>query len=100
MYILDGIAYAGEQTPAIKVSGIRPLNDFKLWLRFQTGEAKIFDFRPLLEKPAFTALKDEAVFKQAYIDYGVVCWNEGDIDIAPEYLYQNSVSAEGGGISA
>ena len=37
MYIIDGIAYAGEKTKPIKVSGVRPLDDFKLWLRFNTG---------------------------------------------------------------
>ena len=29
MYIVDGIAYAGEPSPAIKVCGVRPLDDFK-----------------------------------------------------------------------
>ena len=57
MYVVNGIAYAGEQSPAIKVSGVRPLEDYKLWVRFNTGEAKIFDFKPLLEKPAFAQTK-------------------------------------------
>ena len=48
MYISDGIAYAGEQEPVIKVCGVRPLAGHKLWLRFTTGEAKVFDFTPLL----------------------------------------------------
>ena len=30
-----------------------------------------------------------------YIDYGVTVWNDGDIDIAPEYLYRHSKEAEG-----
>lgn len=95
MYIMDGIAYAGEQTPAIKVSGVRPLDDYRLWVRFNTGEARIFDFKPLLNKPAFTPLADKDTFMSVYIDYGVTVWNEGDIDIAPETLYQNSVKAGG-----
>ena len=33
-------------------------------------------------------------FRGVYIDYGVTVWNDGDIDIAPEYLYENSVPAE------
>ena len=48
MYIVDGIAYAGEQAPVIKISGIRPMDNYKLWIRFNTGEVKIFDFAPLL----------------------------------------------------
>lgn len=94
MYIKDGIAYAGENAPAIKVSGIRPMEDFLLWIRFSTGEARVFDFKPLLDSPAFAPLKDETVFRGVYIDYGVAVWMDGDVDIAPEYLYRNSVSYE------
>ena len=94
MYILDGIAYAGEPKPAITVCGIRPLENHMLWLRFSTGEAKVFDCKPLLSKPAFSALEDVETFNGVYIDYGVPVWNDGEIDIAPEMLYQNSVAAE------
>ena len=46
MYIVDDIAYAGEPEPIIKVSGVRPMENHKLWVRFNTGETKIFDFKP------------------------------------------------------
>lgn len=94
MYTVNGIVYAGNPTPQIKVSGVRPLDDFRLWLRFSTGETKIFDFKPLLSEVAFAPLADKSVFNGVYIDYGVAVWNDGDIDIAPEVLYQNSVSTE------
>ena len=87
MYIKDGIAYAGEEEKLITVVSVRPLENHKLWLRFSTGETKIFDFSPLLDNTVFTALKDHASFMSVYIDYGVTVWNNGDIDIAPEYLY-------------
>ena len=48
MYIVDGIAYGGAPTPSIKVSGVRPLKDHKLWVRFTTGMAKIVDLAPLI----------------------------------------------------
>mgnify|MGYP003201163560 CR=1 FL=1 len=81
MYVSNGIAYAGEKAPDIKVCGVRPMKDHKLWIRFTTGEAKVFDFKPMLK------------FAGVYIDYGVTVWEDGDIDIAPEYLYNHSVSA-------
>ena len=91
MYIQDGIAYAGEQTKPVTISGVRVLSEHRLWLRFSTGETRIFDFTPLLDAPAFLPLRDAEVFGGVYIDYGVTVWQDGDIDIAPEYLYAHSV---------
>lgn len=94
MYIENGICYAGEPKPMLLVNGVRPMKNHKLWVRFNTGEAKVFDFTPLLDTPAFKPLANEEVFKSVYIDYGVTVWNDGDIDIAPEKLYENGVSVE------
>ncbi len=94
MYILDGIAYAGEQKPEITVCGVRPLKNFMLWVRFNTGEQKVYDCKPLLEKSAFLPLKNIDVFNGVYIDYGVTVWQNGDIDIAPEELYKNGVAVD------
>ncbi len=92
MYIVDGIAYAGDRKPVLRVTGVRPLNDFRLWTRFNNGEARVFDFKPLLKMPGYAPLSNIDTFKGVYIDYGVPVWNNGDIDIAPEYLYENGVS--------
>lgn len=92
MYIQNGIAYAGDLTPAIRISGVRPMADHRLWVRFNTGEAKIYDFKPLLSVPAFAPLADDKLFREVYIDYGVAVWADGEIDIAPEELYQNGIS--------
>lgn len=95
MYIVDGIAYAGEQCPAIKVVGLQVLSDYQLKLRFSTGEIKIASMALLLNQPAFLPLKDETVFQGAYLDYGAICWDDGNIDIAPEYLYEHSEFVRG-----
>jgi len=95
MYIKNGIAYAGEPAPILKISGVRPLPEYKLWVRFNNGEAKIFDFKPLLCEPGFKPLADIKVFNDVYIDYGCTVWQDGDIDISPEYLYENGISVGG-----
>lgn len=95
MYIKNGIAYAGEPTPILKITGVRPLPDHNLWVRFNTNEIKIFDFKPLLDDPCFLPLRDTNVFNNVYIDYGCTVWQDGDIDIAPEYLYEKGVSHGG-----
>lgn len=94
MYIVNGIAYAGEQAPALKVCGVRPMQGHRLWLRFNTGEARVADCGPLLEKPAFAPLADRDLFRDVYLDYGAVLWADGEIDIAPETLYEMSIPVE------
>ena len=88
MYIKNGIAYAGEASQPLKVCAVRPLANYILWIKFSNGECKIFDFKERLETPAFAPLKDKTVFQSVYLDHGVTVWNNGDIDIAPEYLFE------------
>jgi hypothetical protein len=95
MYEKNGIYYAGEpgnHKQLIAVRGVRPLDDYKLWLRFSTNEEKIYDVAPLLDSPVFRPLKDKAVFNSVYLDYATVVWNNGEIDIDPECLYENSAA--------
>ncbi|MEG0897837.1 MAG: DUF2442 domain-containing protein [Ruthenibacterium sp.] len=92
MYVINEIAYAGEQAPAIKVKAVRPLDGYKLWARFASNEEKIFDFAPLLDYPCYAPLKDKTAFNSVYVDFGCPVWNDGAIDIAPERVYQDGVT--------
>ena len=94
MYIIDGVAYAGEQMPIIEIIGVRPMDGNRLWIRFKTGETGVFDFSPLLNDPAFIPLQDKNIFQGVYLDNGVPCWNDGGIDISPAYLYQHAILNE------
>jgi hypothetical protein len=69
---------------------VLPRDDFSLELWFDDGAHRIFDSRPYLERGVFTRLKDLSTFKQAHVAFGTVVW-PGDIDIAPETLYDRSV---------
>lgn len=63
---------------------------YRLELEFENGEHRMFDMSPYMEKKPFIRLKNSPFFNCAYIDYGTVVW-PGDIDIAPETLYDDSV---------
>ena len=94
MFIRDGIVYADDPTPMLRVCGVRPLSDHQLWLRFNTEEEKVFDCKPLLNCGIFSRLRDETLFRDVYLDYGTVVWDNGNIDIAPEHLYECSVPVQ------
>ncbi len=74
----------------IEVNSVETVSDYGLLLTFNSGEQKLFDMRPYLHYPVFQRLENPGYFSMARIDYGAVTW-PGDIDIAPETLYEFSV---------
>ena len=74
----------------IEVNSVVAVSDFELVLTFNSGERRCFDMRPYLHYPVFHRLKNPGYFSLARVDYGTVTWL-GDIDIAPETLYDRSV---------
>lgn len=77
----------------LDVLSVKATKDFRLHLEFENGEKRIFDMTPLMEKKPFVRLKGSPLFLAARVDYGTVCW-PGNIDIAPETLYDRSVPVE------
>lgn len=90
MYVMNGIAYAGTSAQDMRVSAVKPLDDMMMLVTFASGERRLYDATQLLDMPAFQPLKDEAVFKAANVEHGVVTWKDGEIDIAPETMYATS----------
>ena len=72
-----------------RVTHVMVLENYFLELVFSTGETRVFDAKPYLEKGVFSRLKDAALFRQAFLAYDTVCW-PGNLDIAPETLYDRS----------
>ena len=71
------------------VTQVHVREDYHLELKFNTGETRIFDARPYLNKGTFHRLQDPALFRQAYVAFDTVCW-PGNLDISPETLYDQS----------
>ena len=74
----------------LRVVSVAPVPDYHLSLRFTNGEVRMFDMRPYLQYPVFKPLVNPHIFDLAKVDYGTVTW-PGDLDIAPETLYDRSV---------
>ena len=78
--------------PKWVVKEVRPLENYKLLLLFESGEKKIYDCSPLLKYEIFEPLANKAFFDSVYTDGCTTVWNE-DIDIDPITLYQDSIPA-------
>ena len=70
----------------IKVKEARPFRNHWLLVTFSDGEKRLFS-ADMLSGLAFAPLADEALFLQPVLFHGVMTWKNGEIDVAPEYVY-------------
>ena len=69
---------------------VMALPDYCLEVEFMDGTLGTVHMKERVANPkagVFKALKDPELFKQAYIEYGVVTW-PGEIDLAPDVMYE------------
>ena len=76
--------------PLLDVVSVNVHPGYRLRLEFENGERRLFNMTPCMDKKPFNRLKDSPIFNCAHVDYGTVVW-PGNIDIAPETLYDDSV---------
>lgn len=72
------------------VESVIPQHDYTLRLLFANGETRVYDAHELLSDAAFAPLRDLQFFLRAHRAGHSVVWSD-EIDIAPEYLFENSV---------
>ena len=77
----------------LDVTAVAARPNFLLDLEFENGERRRFDMSPYLHYPIFRRLENPGFFSLARAEHGTVVW-PGDIDIAPETLYELSVPVE------
>ncbi|HIJ62807.1 MAG TPA: DUF2442 domain-containing protein [Rhodospirillaceae bacterium] len=73
-----------------RVTAVKPLEDFRLWVEFQDGTAGTVDMDAFVhasDAGVFAALADPQRFVQVFVDYGVVTW-PGEIDLAPDAMHR------------
>lgn len=76
---------------SLDIVNVKTTPDFQLKLDFKNGEQRRFDMRPLLTMRPCNRIATEQLFHRATVVYGTVIW-PSEIDIAPETLYDDSVS--------
>lgn len=69
------------------------LDGYRILVKFNDGINKVVDLANVIKQyPVFKPLKDLALFKQFTVT-DTLEWDNGKIDIAPEFLYDNGVAA-------
>ena len=84
----DYVCIADEEL--LTVTDVKASCNFSLLLTFSNGEKRLYDAKPLLKEKLYQDLRNPNLFLQAKALYGTVVWND-NLDIAPEYLYEQSI---------
>jgi len=72
----------------VSVLEARHINDYRIWLKFNTGETGEVDLRDIVHKYEIASpLRDTVAFSHFYLDsWPTLAWECG-FDVAPETLY-------------
>ncbi|MBO6287179.1 MAG: DUF2442 domain-containing protein [Prevotella sp.] len=81
-----------ETQVLLRVTAAEYAGGYTLLLTFSTGEKRLVDFTPLMQKGICRKLQDLDYFKSFRLDPFTVDWND-EIGFAPRYLYERSVAA-------
>jgi hypothetical protein len=70
-----------------KITTVKPLDGFRLWLRFSDGIEGIADLSDLAGHGVFSAWNTPGMFASVTVtDHGAVAWGN-EIDLCPDTLY-------------
>jgi len=64
---------------------------FRIDLKFRNGKSGIADLEKYIsDGEIFTDIRSIDNFKKFSVEFGTLTWNNGEIDIAPETLYEKA----------
>ncbi|MFH1540086.1 MAG: DUF2442 domain-containing protein [bacterium] len=77
-----------------KVIEVKPLKNYRVWLKFSDGAEGTVDLSELAGKGVFSAWEDVDYFNSVFIDEQThtIAW-EGGIDLCPDNLYAKATGA-------
>jgi hypothetical protein len=73
----------------LDITEVRPLDDYRLFLRFEDGVEGVVDLADMIRfEGVFAPLKDREKFLEVFVnsEIGTICWPNG-ADLDPDVLY-------------
>ncbi|NLV67834.1 MAG: DUF2442 domain-containing protein [Spirochaetes bacterium] len=69
------------------------IEEYRINLKFKNGKTGIVNLAEYISTgEVFKSLQSLEDFKKFSVDYGTLTWNNGEIDIAPETLYEKATA--------
>lgn len=69
---------------------IKTLENYKIKIKFENGEEKVFDMEKYIHEKFYQKLRDKKYFRNVKIAGNTIEWKDGE-DVAPENLYYDSI---------
>lgn len=76
-----------------RVADVKPNSNYTFTLTFTSGEVRVFDLKPYLNKGIFKHLKDKAIFNSVQPFLDSIKWRDGQY-LCPDTLYLESKKIE------
>ncbi len=79
----------------LKIEKIEYIKDYTVAVFFKNGQKRIADFKYFVFKhdsPMVRQFQDIERFKKVYLDCGHLTWEDGQMDISEESIYNNEFS--------
>ena len=77
-----------------KITELRPTENFLLHIRFDNGTEKIFDMKPYLHLPVFTALQKQEAFQEVINKIYFIEWPAFEVDLSADTLWHEGKSLD------
>ena len=90
MILRDGKCCADDAKPVMRITSASLAGPYSIRVVFNNEESRLFDGTQLFSGEVFAPLKDADVFSDFKLDYETLTWQDGDIDVAPEFVYSHS----------
>ena len=78
----------------MKLINVKHLDNYRIESEFEDGQKRITDFKKFLfqnHSPMTTQFRDVERFKKVSIERGNLTWEDGQMDISAESIYQNAI---------
>jgi uncharacterized protein (DUF1015 family) len=81
----------------MKIVSVKYLTDYKLIVVFEDNQERIADFERFIKsslQPMTNQFRDIERFKKVYIEHGRLTWEDGQMDISAESIYEGDFNVE------